>query len=72
MKHLSLESTYVSLGLLVAVIGFTAWLTVLYAQTDANAKTLIQVSEQQTEYTRNLQLINMRLSRIEGKLGVNH
>lgn len=69
---MSLENTYVSIGLLVAALGFTLWISNLSFLTEANAKALQAITIQQEDYNKNIIEINIRLSRIEGYLRVQH
>ena len=66
------EKTYVSLGLVIVIIGGIGWLTSIYWKTESNASELIKYSEKYEKLEIVLQSMDRRLSRIEGKLGVNN
>ncbi len=65
------ETTLLPISLVIVVIGGIVWLTSLYAKTDESFKAIARLESSQDAYYRNLQEISTRLSRIEGKLGIN-
>lgn len=65
------ENTGLSIGLVIALIGGLFWLTNLWAKADTTAQAVIRIEANQQKYTDHLMMINQRLSKIEGRLGVN-
>jgi type II secretory pathway pseudopilin PulG len=63
------ESTAVSLGVVVALIGGVLWLGSINAQGQANSRAIEELKERQEAYLHTLQSIDSRLSHIEGSLG---
>ena len=64
------ENTLNPVSLIVILLGGVVWLTIMYAQGNANAKAIEQLSQRQDEYTKTVLTIDTRLSHIEGALGV--
>ena len=64
------ENTLIPVSLIVILLGGVVWLTIMYAQGNANAKAIEQLSQRQDEYTKTVLTIDTRLSHIEGALGV--
>ena len=52
------------------IIGGILWLSSMYDETKANGQDIHEIKQAQTKYVDNLEEINTRLSRIEGKLGI--
>lgn len=63
------ENTPISISLLISIIGGIVWISNISAKAESNSQAVHRIEENQREYTKNLQEINERLSRIEGRLG---
>lgn len=64
------EKTTVSLSLVVVLIGGIAWLTNVAWRVSSVEAAAAGINQQQQTISKSLQRIDRRLSRIEGKLGV--
>lgn len=58
------EKTAIPISLVIAIIGAAIYISDIHAHVD-------EIINQQSEYRETLKHIDQRLSRIEGKLGVN-
>lgn len=65
------EKTLLPLSLVIGIMGGSSWLTTIYVQNKAHAGMIEEIKVRQDAYTQTLQKIDARLSRIEGKLGLN-
>lgn len=66
------EGTLIPVSLVLSLLGFSSWLTVIWAQGNANAQAIDTMQEDRKTLARRqndkLDDILQRLSRIEGKL----
>lgn len=69
MKEIT-EKTLIPISFIAVAAGAIFWLTSLYSEVKANAKELAQITAQQVDYVSTVQMIDRRLSRIEGKIGI--
>lgn len=68
MRNVINESTSISVGLLITLVGGIFWLSTLYAKTEATAKAVERIEIRQNKYNDTVGEINERLSRIEGAM----
>jgi predicted negative regulator of RcsB-dependent stress response len=68
------ESTLLPISAVLVLMAGVFWLAAAQARSDARqdaqAQAIIQLTQKQEEYNRTTSLIDQRLARIEGKLGV--
>lgn len=64
------ENTAISLGLAAILAGGIIWLSSMYFETKANGEDIKEIKMGLPKYTENLEKIDIRLSRIEGRLGI--
>jgi hypothetical protein len=62
--------TLFPISLIIVIMSGVAGLTNIYAQTAENTKAIVELNHKQDEYNKNLLEVSIRLSRIEGALGV--
>jgi lipase chaperone LimK len=65
------EATLVPLSLLIVAAAGLLWLANIQAVGAENSRELAQLRSEKAAYTKTVEDINQRLSRIEGKLGVS-
>lgn len=70
LKKIS-EDTLIPLSFIVVLSGGVFWITSMYSEVKANTQSIQELKETNEAYIRTVQSIDSRLSRIEGKLGVN-
>jgi hypothetical protein len=68
LRQVISEHSYISVSLLISIIGAVVWATTLFAETKNNSQAINRIELSQEKYTDHLNQINTRLSRIEGKL----
>lgn len=66
------EKTPVTVGLVITAIGGVFWLSMVFAQGQENAKAIAEIKAEKAEYSKTVNDINQRLSRIEGAVGVKN
>lgn len=59
------EGTLIPVSLLVVIVGGVFWLSSMYAQTNANAESVVEIKQQQKDDRKE---IMDRLSLIDGKI----
>ena len=64
------ENTAISLGLAAILAGGIIWLSSMYFETKANGEDIKEIKTNQMRYIEDVERIDARLSRIEGRLGV--
>ena len=68
------ELTLLPISLVIVIIGGVVWLTQIYALANSNKTSVVEIKDrQESVYNRldsNLNSIDRRLSRIEGKLNI--
>jgi hypothetical protein len=64
------EATALPISLVIVLLGVAAWVSSLKSDTKTNADDIARVEAQEEQYIKVIQRINERLSRIEGKLGI--
>lgn len=69
------EKSYVSIGVVVIIIGGVMWLTTLFSKVNAQSEAMAaqvdeikQLKETQRDYNKTVESIDRRLSRIEGRM----
>lgn len=65
------EKTLIPLSLVITLSGGIYWFTATYFQSVANAKDIAELKSDNRGVTEIMRSVDTRLSRIEGKLGVN-
>ena len=64
------EKTFIPISMIGAIIGGAVWLTTIYNTSAANAANIKDLKYQRNSLLLELRIMNSRLSRIEGALGV--
>lgn len=64
------ENTFLPISLVMTFIGFTFWITTIYAQVGESQAKIIELKAEQQESQRILRSIDSRLSHIEGALKI--
>jgi hypothetical protein len=62
------EDTGISISVVMIIVGIVIWVTEVKLNADDLAKNVSNISQKQDAYSVELQKIDERLSRIEGKL----
>lgn len=70
MKKIS-EGTLVPLSLVLTIAGGAFWISSVYSMAATNSKEIQMLRDKQDQYYEEIQKVDERLSRIEGKLGIN-
>ena len=70
LKKLS-EDTLIPVSFMVVLAGGIFWLSSMYSEVKANTTSVDELKKTNEAYMKTVQSIDTRLSRIEGKLGVN-
>lgn len=65
------KHTAIPLGLLIAFVTGIAWIVTLNAKSEETSKNVERLEMKNDQYVQTLDEINSRLSRIEGKLGID-
>lgn len=64
------EKTKISVGLLIVLVPVFIWLVRLDSRVEANAKSIVVGDDQQKTFTKIVNRIDRRLSRMEGRLDI--
>lgn len=64
------EKTLLPVSLVIVLIGGVVWLTTLKSDADQLKQQIQLLQSKQDQYLEEIQSVNTRLSRIEGKLGI--
>lgn len=64
------QDTLIPISLVITLIGGVSWLTTLYNETKANAAAISDIYQEQKLYQDKIDRVLVKLSRIEGKLGI--
>ena len=62
------ENTFISISLLIPIIGFSIWLQTIYSIAETNTERLEELKEKQKYYREVVPIINERLAKIEVKV----
>jgi hypothetical protein len=65
------EDTLLPIGFVIVLFGAVSWITSLYNETRANTNAIKDLNQEQRLYNDKLDRIILKLSHIEGKLGMN-
>jgi hypothetical protein len=64
------ENTVIPISLMLSLVGGIVWLTTIYNKTEAHEESLRKIESKQEAYLQNLEVIKVKLARIEMKLGI--